>query len=90
MGYFSNGTEGMLYEEGWCDRCVHRDADGSGCPVWNAHLLYNYQECNNKDSILHLLIPRENNGLSNGRCLMFHEKSAVRDLFAPSQEADRG
>lgn len=77
MGYFSNGTEGMLYEEHWCDRCEHQD----GCAVWLAHSLYNYDECNNEKSILHLLIPRSKNKLDNERCLMFIEKRAMGNLF---------
>lgn len=58
MGYFSNGTEGQLYEEQYCSRCVHRDGkDGqSGCAVWLAHLMDNYEQCNNPDSVLHVLI----------------------------------
>lgn len=48
MGYFSNGTEGMMFEEAWCSRCVHSDdrpgkaigdKDNPPCPVWMAHLL---------------------------------------------------
>ena len=35
---FSNGTEGMCWQENWCDRCIHdkpfRDDDpGNGCPL---------------------------------------------------------
>ena len=67
MAYFSNGTEGALYQEEYCDRCIHRD----DCAVWDAHLAFNYRECNNKDSILHFLIPRTESGLSNGECRMF-------------------
>lgn len=65
MGYFSNGTEGMIYEAQWCDKCVHQ----KGCAVWNAHMLRNYDECNKEDSILHMLIPRTKGG--NGKCTMF-------------------
>ena len=65
MGYFSNGTEGMIYEQYFCSRCIH----GGNCAVWDAHLLYNYRECNNKESILHLLIPR--NDTENEQCRMF-------------------
>ncbi len=73
MGYFSNGTEGEMYFEQWCSRCVHRDgpAGDSGCAVWLAHLMSNYSECNKKDSILHVLIPRD--GINNGQCAMFFE-----------------
>lgn len=71
MGYFSNGSEGADYEAAYCVRCVHLQ----GCAVWLAHMLHNYDECNNEKSILHLLIPRSDNGLGNEECLMFHEKS---------------
>ena len=67
MGYFSNGTEGLDYQEQFCNRCVHDVKQD--CPVWLAHMLHNYDECNNEDSILHLLIPRK--GITNGQCLMF-------------------
>lgn len=81
MGYFSNGTEGMAYEEQWCVRCAHHE----GCHVWLAHLLHNSAECNKEDSILHLLIPRSKDGLSNLKCNLFipkqtaHEKKLAAD-----------
>ena len=76
MGYFSNGTEGMDYEARWCNRCQHEGPpDGPGCVVWLAHILHNYKECNKKDSILHLLIPRSKDGLSNEQCAMFVERA---------------
>lgn len=77
MGYFSNGTEGQMYEEQWCDRCEHQE----GCAVWTAHMLCNYEECNKENSILHQLIPRSKDKLSNERCRMFIAKRAMRDLF---------
>lgn len=79
MGYFSNGTEGEIYYEDYCIRCVHdRDND---CPVWNAHLLYSYRDCNDETSILHMLIPRSKDHLSNEACLMFVAEAAIGDLF---------
>jgi len=76
MGYFSNGTEGECYEAAYCDRCIHQDGpDGeSGCAIWLAHLMHNYDECNKPDSILHLLIPLSKNGHGNEQCLLFHER----------------
>jgi hypothetical protein len=74
MGYFSNGSEGMDYEARYCSRCVHEGGpDGPGCAVWGAHLFANYAECNNKDSILHQLIPRDARG-ENMQCAMFYER----------------
>src|SRR6266498_3031742 len=70
MGYFANGTEGAMFEEAFCSRCVHSDL-GPGkeigvdppCPVWMAHMLYAYELCNEADHpgkvILDMLIPPE-------------------------------
>jgi hypothetical protein len=73
MGYFPNGSSGSDYEAQYCSRCVHQNGpDGtSGCAVWLAHLLDNYDECNQDESILDLLIPRTKDGLANERCRMF-------------------
>lgn len=77
MGYFSNGTEGMMYEERYCSRCVHfGPEEGPGCPIWFAHLLYAYEECNsnsNAHAMLDMLIPRTSDGLDNEQCVMFVE-----------------
>ena len=76
MAYFSNGSEGDNYEHNYCSRCIHgswlREDDGKMCAVMEAHLLKNYEECNNKDSILHILIPRD--GIWNAECRMFVEE----------------
>jgi hypothetical protein len=76
MGYFSNGCEGMDYEEQYCSRCVHQATDNGGCAVFLAHLLHNYDECNNDKSILHLLIPRSKDKLGNEQCAMFYEDTS--------------
>lgn len=82
MGYFSNGIEGADYQERYCSRCVHDK--NQDCPIWTAHLMLNYQECNKPDSILHMLIPRD--GVRNLPCRLFVEEKASGDLFA--QEAN--
>lgn len=69
MGYFSNGSEGMAYQERYCERCVH-DAQND-CPIWGAHLLYSGRDANDPTSILHLLIPLSDDGLGNKECLLF-------------------
>lgn len=68
MGYFSNQTEADAYEAKWCSCCENNTGDG--CTIMLAHLVYNYDECNNPESILHLLIPREVNG-GNKKCGMY-------------------
>lgn len=91
MAYFSNGTEGDLYEGRYCDRCLHQNGpDGnSGCAVWLAHMLFNYEHCNDENSILHILIPRSKDGLGNEKCRMFADKVLIKALssdVAPGQE----
>lgn len=69
MGYFSNGSEGLDYENEYCSRCIH----SGDCAVLDAHWLFNYDECNNKGSILHILIPRDDKGY-NEKCRMYQPK----------------
>jgi len=87
MGYFSNGTEGEVYGEQYCSRCVH----GQKCPVMLLHLLHNYDECNNEESMLHVLIPRSKDGVGNEQCAMFFATDAARNQaqVADLTEADR-
>lgn len=75
MGYFSNGTEGEIYEHNFCRRCVHAQGEHGpyGCAVWQAHMQFNYAHCNDEESILHILIPRSEDKLENEQCAMFHE-----------------
>jgi hypothetical protein len=76
MAYFSNGSEGMDYEEEFCSKCLHKN----GCAVWTAHMLHNYKECNNEDSILHILIPRSEGDLANEKCAMFIDETILSPL----------
>lgn len=74
MGYFSNATENDLYQEQWCNRCIHRGPDdGPGCPIMGVHFLYNYEQYKRGNEtirdILQDLIPPE--GVGNGQCKMF-------------------
>lgn len=89
MGYFSNGTEGEAYFADHCAHCVHNNKD-DGCPVWTAHLLYSYRDCNDPQSILHILIPKRESAAGNEACRMFHPTDpdrcrATGDLFAIGQ-----
>ena len=68
MGYFSNGIEGMMYEEKYCQKCIHYE----DCIIWQLHFDHNYEECNKEDSFLHELIPRKD--LGNDKCRMFIKK----------------
>ena len=58
MACFSNGTEGALYQEKYCYRCVNWRNDG--CPVMDVHWLFAYGEQgtkSNAEEILNILIP---------------------------------
>ena len=72
MGYFPNGTAGIDYEERFCWNCIHYHEEFS-CPCLDAHILWNYEECNKKNSILHKMIPRDRDG-HNKKCLFYYEK----------------
>ena len=80
MAYFANGTSGQMFEEQWCERCVHYGTATKGCPVFGAHLLYSYELCNQKQHpgkiILDMLIPNDCNS-----CAMF----VSRDSVSPTQ-----
>lgn len=73
MGYFSNSLEALEYEAQVCQRCAHAQGEqgNAACAVWMAHFIHNYDECNNEQSILHELIPKSPDGLSNDQCAMF-------------------
>jgi len=73
MGYFSNGTEGLVYQEDYCFNCVHDINEG--CPVWNLHLMYSYELANKPGSFLDELIPKSKEGCYNEECRMFIPKS---------------
>jgi hypothetical protein len=83
MGYFSNGTEGESFRDGYCYRCVNwRDFDdgrGPGCPIMDVHFAYNGDQFKDEKvrEILTMLISREEvlapDGVSvdYNRCTMF-------------------
>ena len=81
MGYFSNGTEGDLYEAEYCANCANyrvlEEAACMTCPVLEVHALFNYDQC--KDGqlgdaltlLLGTLIPHD---VHNEQCAMFLER----------------
>lgn len=82
MGYFSNGTEGMVYEEAYCSRCkFYGPEEGPGCPIWGLHLGHNYEGANDDDHFLHKLIPISEDGLTNLQCKFFIDVPNGRPLF---------
>jgi len=75
MGYFSNGTEGGVYQETYCIKCRNFNNEG-GCAIWNAHLdLQPYGADGEKEQgiqdVLDALIPRGKDGRRNQQCLLY-------------------
>ena len=65
MAYFSNGSEGMCFDE-QCTKCKYGE---DPCPIAFAQMNWNYEACNNKTAraILDYLVK------NNGECAMFKE-----------------
>jgi hypothetical protein len=78
MGYFSNGTEGEIYEARYYSRCQHypRDA-GDFCPVWWAHLMHCGED--GAQEVLDILIPQRADRPGNEQCAMFTERKEKPD-----------
>lgn len=80
MGYFSNGTEGEMFHEANCAKCLHWKDEGPMCPVLSVHHDWNYAQYDKKEpavaertkAILDVLIPPK--GLFNGACSMLIER----------------
>ena len=77
MAYFSNGTEGMVFDY-QCSLCRYEYDD---CPIALVQELYNYEACNNKVArkILDTLVEND------GTCAMFKE---FKDDFSDKEKKD--
>lgn len=87
MAYFSNGTEGQMYEERYCNRCVHRD-DEYGCPIWNLHFAYvGEKRWQTTLDRLIPMVPKKIKGLGPvtfpGQCVAFQEGTPEREAEPP-------
>ena len=78
MAYFPNGSSGDAYMVKWCCLCRNwRDLDdgrGPGCPVWDLHMVHNYDAVKNKDlkRTLNSFIPTNKEGYPE-KCTMFFQ-----------------
>lgn len=88
MAYFSNGTEGLMYQERYCfngaddSYCVNYidrdDGMGLGCPVWDMHIFFNGNE--EYEHICNYLIPQVRcwkkgyDLVQNGRCIWMDKR----------------
>ena len=66
MAYFSNGSEGLDWQEANCVRCANAD-DLGACAIWDVHLMFNGEEP--MRPVLDALIPFGVTG--NGPCKVF-------------------
>ena len=76
--YFSNGTEGDVFQSKYCYECVNwrdlKDGLREGCPVWDLHIAFNYKQFDNNDTELCLNIfgaKKSIKGVSFNKCRMF-------------------
>jgi len=80
--YFSNGTEGEMFYERNCARCIH-DTE-QGCPVWALHLLWNYDAVGrdadqDKRMALDMFIPRDDPTVATCNMLVLLEEKTRED-----------
>ena len=74
MGYFPNGTAGMVFEERFCDNCANA-IDGRSCAIYDAHLIYNYDQFaegqEKLSNVLDMLIDKD-----KSECRLFRARAA--------------
>lgn len=81
MAYFPNGTSGMIWDDENCAHCIHNNPDEAACPIWMAHQLFNYDQCDDTDKgkalreVLDMLIPTPEGQLHPGPCPMLVHKT---------------
>lgn len=82
MAYFSNGSEGMVFDEE-CMSCIHGDKP---CPIALVQTMYNYEACNNDTArkILDTLVK------DNGECAMKRAFPEHFNIDAKQTELDIG
>jgi hypothetical protein len=78
MAYFSNGTEGDMYQEKYCENCDHwkldEDTETWGCPVMDLHYEHNRSKDETIKTILEILIPTNEETTFAEPCKMMVEK----------------
>ena len=78
MAYFSNGSEGMVFDD-QCAKCKFGDKP---CPIALVQINYNYDACNNEvaRNILNTLVKQD------GTCTVF--EMAKKDFFRDPNQLD--
>jgi len=90
MAYFSNGTEGMMYQAEYCDNCInYRERDPwpelKWCSIWDLHMHHNSDQ-NIKTklgkaliNVLETLIPTDKETHFASECSMFIRADEVSE-----------
>lgn len=81
MAYFPNGSSGMDYQDRYCDNCRNwrdtGDGRGHGCPIWDLHMIGDYDQCADTEigklwkKLLENLIPTKKDRIYPAQCAMF-------------------
>ena len=88
MARFSNGAEGLYYQEEYCMGCINfkdRDDDmGVGCPVWDLHLFWVGKPEDEEKEILDYLIPSHDTkkGVRNDKCIWHNKDLGINTMSA--------
>lgn len=90
MAYFPNGSSGDVFMERWCMNCIHWKLDEmsvtEGCPVWDLHMMGNYDQCKKTDvgnvwkTVLECLIPTKKESCYPDKCRMFSPVTSTPDI----------
>lgn len=73
MAYFSNGSDGMHFEDKWCSRCLNYPDDGASCEIIFLHQIYQGEDkC---QPLLDSLITRKDRV-----CKMFISKKRYKEI----------
>jgi len=78
MAYFSNGTEGEMWEARNCAKCaLYGNHTEDSCPILFVHQMFNYDQLDPEKTdirnILNVLIPTRMDGFAD-QCSLFTEK----------------
>ena len=84
MAYFSNGTDGQIYQEEFCLKCVNwvnlNDGRDYGCPIMDAHMVFEIHKGPQAEVLRHFIPDstfNDDHALCHSECIMFKTLESV-------------
>lgn len=84
MAYFSNGTDGQIYQEEFCLKCVNwvdlNDGRGFGCPIMDAHMVFETLKGPQAEVLRHFIPDStfdDDHALCHSDCIMFKTLNSI-------------